>query len=201
MVTTTSSPSKSPTSSQPISNEDTSTSGSSGIIGGYAFLDTNNDGNRDTDNTTATTGSSEESMSNVNVQLYTCTPPSSNAASSFGSGGGTNTADTNNDDDIGNHNEVLQHESDTNSSAGNRHRSNTLDLFRTRSDTFDNIMGGGGRREYHTGTDSWHSSNHSRRTRFSLWICFVCSCSLARFSSVSMERLVVWQGCTWLLLV
>ena len=55
---------------------------------------------------------------------------------------------TNNDDD----DDIANHESDNNSAAGNRHRSNTLDLFRTRSDTFDNIMGGGGGRRERSDT-------------------------------------------------
>ena len=79
-------PSKQPTSQPPVTATTTATG--SGILGGYAFLDTNNDGNRGD-----ASSLEQQPMSNVNIQLYTCTPSSNNndAASSFGSTTNTNT--------------------------------------------------------------------------------------------------------------
>jgi len=78
-----------------------------GIVGGYAFLDINNDGIRNNNNPNSSTlqldGGVESSMSNVNIQLYKCTPDEevSSASSSFFSSGETSTtsSSTNDDDD------------------------------------------------------------------------------------------------------
>jgi len=87
----------------PTTQETTGT----GIVGGYAFLDINNDGirnNNNDPNSSFLEGGVESSMSNVNIQLYKCTPEEevSSSSSSFFSGGGetSSTSTTTNNDEL-----------------------------------------------------------------------------------------------------
>jgi len=108
IITTTSTSQEESTTPQEVETMPTTTQETTGtgIVGGYAFLDINNDGirnnNNDPNSSSLQLEEVESSMSNVNIQLYKCTPEEevSSSSSSFFSGGGetSSTSTTNNID-------------------------------------------------------------------------------------------------------